>query len=136
MIEQDSGSGVLDVPGRGDQDHGAGLSEVFEVMDRLERRWPSQFGAVAARELLEAIDIVLIPTPELGAGGHILEPFVQFRRGSLHPSGPQTVNQDPVAGRAGTFVDAMDLERDRPRVRPRPNHGLGSGNPMTRTTRP
>ena len=133
MIQQDPGPGMVDVLGGGEQDHRPGVGHLDEMGHRFGSGWSSQLGPVAVTELLEAINLMPVPAAELGAGSHILEPLVEPGVGLPHPTRPETVDQDPVTGRALPFVDAMDLERDMSRVRLEPI-GQSKGQPLITTT--
>jgi hypothetical protein len=111
MIQQDPGPGMLYVFGGCEQYHWPGVGQFDEMLDRVGPEWPFQLGPVTTGELLEAIHVVPVPATELGAGSRILEPLVESCFRFLDPTGPQTIDQDPVPLRTRAFVDAMDLER-------------------------
>ena len=121
MIHQHPGPGVLDVPRGGEQDDWPRPGQLDEVAHRVGGRRLSQLGPVASGELLEAIHRVAVPATELGAGRHVLEPFVQPRLVLGDPARPETVDQDSSPRRKRMVVDPMDLERQVPiRIRNEP----------------
>jgi len=111
MIEEDLCPGVGHVSGGGEQDDVVGGPELEEVLGSHECGRLSQFGVIPADELLETRDVVPIPATELAGWSHILEPLVETGIGLAHAPWPETIDQDPVAPRARSFVDSMDAER-------------------------
>lgn len=110
MIQEDPGTGVIYVLGGSEQEHRPGSGKLDEMPNRLGRRRALHLDPVAVGELLEANDVVPVPAAELGAGSHFLQPLIQPGLGPLHPSGPETVDQDPAARWPRGVVHPMDLE--------------------------
>ena len=133
MIQQDPGPRMVDVLGGGEEDHRPGVGHLDEMDHYIRSGCLSQLGPVAATELLEAIDLMSVPAAKLGAGSHVLEPFVDARLTLPHPTRPETVDEDPVPGRAGVLINTMDLERDRSSLRLEPQANR-EGKPLMTTT--
>jgi len=71
-----------------------------------------QLGAIARRELLEALRVVSVPPAQLVGGGDLLAPLVELGGVPAQSARPEAVDQDPPATLGlGWVVDAPDLDR-------------------------
>ena len=70
----------------------------------------AELGAIAASELLEAVRIVPVPLSQLRARSELAHPLVDGGPLARDASGPDAVDEDPVAVAVGRwFVDALRM---------------------------
>lgn len=111
MVEQDVGARVTQIPGRREEDDRLDGGELEQMSDRAQGRGLAQLGPVTGRELLEATHVVPVPATQIGAGGDVLEPFVQTGVGLGHPPGPEPIHEHAISPGNGGFIDPMQEER-------------------------
>ena len=100
---QNQRAGVLDVTRGGQQRDRSLVGERDETGDGGRCRSTLQLGAVAAGELVEALDAVVVPAPEVGARRSIGEPFVESCVGLGQPPRPQAIDEHPIARTTGVI---------------------------------
>jgi hypothetical protein len=107
---KDFRAGVRYIPRGGQEGDWSRAGELEQPLDRVRRRRLAKLCAVSARELVESIGVVVVPTPQLGARSDFLEPLVECGRRLRDSSGPQPVYEDARAINvlALRFVDAAE----------------------------
>jgi hypothetical protein len=109
-LAQDSGAGMLDVPGGGQQRDPAARRVPAEPGHGLLSRRARQLLAVAQAEFRETRRIMPIPPAQGAARRDILQPFVIVDLLLRAPAGPEPVDEHPVVTLAAqVVVDPHDL---------------------------
>ena len=110
MISQHPRPGMVDVPGRREQDHLALTGEIPKMAHGDGGGGTMELGEIAAGELFKPGGLVAIPPAQFSAWSDVLQPLIEPRLALFHSAGPESIDQDPFSWRDRLFIDAMDRE--------------------------
>lgn len=111
-VAQHRRSGMLGVPRCGKKDESPYLARLPELRYDVSRGPQCELRPIGSGELREALRVVSIPLPQLGAGRGALDPFIVINRALRSATGPQTVDEHSILVRLAPWVvvDADNID--------------------------
>jgi len=110
LVEKDLCSRPVEIPGGSQQNNVALLSQLQNVFHRLSSGGPSQFNLISPRKFVEAVQPMVIPSPQFSGRCGVFEPLIETSGLLADPSWPKSIHQHSIALTAPLVIDASQRD--------------------------